>query len=117
MSSGLMSAMRLVGLSWLRGLPPHWAQLTAFWPLGIAALLTTMPSTTQSGSVPALMVETPRRFTWMPPPGAPEFCWIRAPGILPCSADSRVPVGARVSSSAPTVATALGRFCRWMPVD
>ncbi len=109
--------MRFVGLSWFRGLPPHWAQLTAFWPLGIASLLTTIPSTTNSGSVPALMVETPRRLTWMPPPGAPEFDWISAPGIFPCSADSSVPVGARVSSSALTVATALGRFCRSIPVD
>jgi hypothetical protein len=53
----------------------------------------------------------------MPPPGAPELAWIRAPGILPCSALSRVPVGARVSSLPLTVATALGRFCRSMPVD
>ena len=42
---------------------------------------------------------------------------MRAPGILPCSALSSVPVGARVSSLALTVATALGRFCRSMPVD
>ena len=33
-----------------------------------------------------MMVETPRRLTWMPPPGAPELAWMVAPGILPCSA-------------------------------
>ncbi len=109
--------MRLVGLSWLRGLPPALAAVTASAPLGIWELATTIPSTTKSGSAPALIVDTPRRLTWMPPPGAPEFSWMRAPGIFPCNADSSVPVGARVSSSAPTVATALGRFCRSMPVD
>ena len=109
--------MRLVGLSWFRGLPPAWAWVTASAPFGIASLLITTPSTTNSGSLPATMVETPRRFTCMPPPGAPEFAWISAPGILPWSALSSVPVGARVSSLPLTVATAFGRFCRSMPVD
>ena len=117
MSSGLRSAVRFTGLSWFRGLPPHWAQLTAFAPLGIATLLTTIPSTTNSGSTLPTMVETPRRLIWMPPPGAPLLAWIRAPGILPCRAVSSVWVGARVSSPASTVATALGRFCCSTPVD
>ena len=85
--------MRLTGLSWFRGLPPHWAQLTALAPLGIATLLTTIPSTTYSGSTLPMMVETPRRLSWMPPPGAPELAWISAPGILPWSALSSVWVG------------------------
>ena len=63
-----------------------------------------------------MMVETPRRLTWMPPPGAPELAWMVAPGILPCSALSIVAVGARVSSPALTVETALGRFRCWTPV-
>ena len=65
--------MRLVGLSWFLGLPPAWAAVTASAPLGIWLFETTIPSTTNSGSAPALIVDVPRRLTWMPPPGAPLF--------------------------------------------
>src|SRR2546429_3587457 len=60
---------------------------------------------------------------WPPPPGAPEFIWIRAPGIFPCSAPSIVCTGARFSCSVGTVVTArseerrVGKECRsrWSP--
>ena len=42
--------MRLTGLSWFRGLPPAWAAVTALAPLGIASLLTTIPSITTERS-------------------------------------------------------------------
>ena len=78
--------------------------------LAIAALLMTSPSTTMTGSTPPLMVETPRRLICAPPPGAPEFDWMRAPAILPWSALSIVGVGARWRSCAVTTLTAWGRF-------
>ena len=61
--------MRFTGLSWFRGLPPVWAAVTASAPFGIASLLITTPSTTKRLFTSPLMVDTPRRFTWMPPPG------------------------------------------------
>src|SRR6476661_4052880 len=48
------------------------------------SLLTITPSTTQSGSLEPLMLVMPRICTWPPPPGAPEFIWMFAPGTLPC---------------------------------
>ena len=55
--------MRLTGLSWFCGLPPVCAAVTALAPLGMATSLTTMPSTTYSGSRSPMIVDTPRRLT------------------------------------------------------
>ena len=82
----------------------------------MASLLTTIPSTTMSGSTPALMVVTPRKLICPPPPGAPEFIWISAPGIFPWSALSIVCVGARFRFSGLTVVTALARLRCSTPV-
>ena len=59
---------------------------------------------------------TPRSRTTSPPPGAPEFCVIMAPASLPWSDCSTLAVGALTSASELTVATALARFFRSMPV-
>src|SRR5690242_17445923 len=91
MSLGLMSAMRLTWLSWVGfGLEPPTDSVTAYMPEAMATSLTSTPSMTYSGAVEPLMVDTPRRRSWMPPPGAPEFCWMLAPAILPDSAWSTV---------------------------
>ena len=116
MSLGFRSAIRFTALSCGLGLPPAAAAVIASMLLWIASFAITMPSTTMSGSTPPLMVVTPRRLIWPPPPGAPEFIWIRAPGILPCSAPSIVCTGARFSCSVGTVVTALARFCCDTPV-
>src|SRR5207249_167049 len=112
MSLGFKSARRLTGLSWLDALPPAAAAVMAFMLLPIASFAITSPSTTIKGSTPPLIVVTPRKLICPPPPGAPEFIWITAPGTLPCSALSSVWVGARVSCSAFTVVTALARLRR-----
>src|SRR5207302_72166 len=82
--------------------------VTTCWLFGIATSLMMTPSTTYSGEDNPLSVDTPRSFTWMPPPGAPEFCWIAAPGTLPWIALSTLGAGTRLRSPAPTVATAFG---------
>src|SRR5439155_12253086 len=74
------------------------------------------PSTTYSGEERPLSVDTPRNFTWIPPPGAPEFCWITAPGTLAWIEVSTLGAGARLSSAAPTVAMAFGAKRRSTPV-
>ncbi len=116
MSLGFRSAMRLTALSWVEALPPAAAAVMAFRLLAIASLAITSPSTTISGSTPALIVVTPRRLIWPPPPGAPEFIWMSAPGIFPCSALSSVCVGARVTCAALTVVTAFARLRCSTPV-
>src|SRR3989442_1266337 len=116
MSFGFRSAIGLTGLSWLDALPPAAAAVMAFMLLPIASFAITTPSTTISGSTPALIVVTPRRLIWPPPPGAPEFICTSAPGILPCSALSSVCVGARTSWSAFTTVTAFARLRCSTPV-
>ncbi len=53
---------------------------------------------------------TPRIRTWTPPPGAPEFVEITAPGTFPCNACSTLCDDTRLTSSALTIATALARL-------
>ena len=108
--------MRFTELSWVDAFPPAAAAVMAFMLLGIASFAITRPSTTMSGSTPPLIVVTPRRLIWPPPPGAPEFIWMTAPGIFPCSALSIVCVGARFSCSGFTVVTALARLRCSTPV-
>src|SRR6266545_1383902 len=60
------------------GFEPWFDSVTTSWLLLIATSLMMTPSTTYSGADRPLRVDTPRSFTWMPPPGAPEFCWIAA---------------------------------------
>ena len=90
------------------GFEPVFDCVTTCWLFGIATSLMMTPSTTYSGEDNPLSVDTPRSFTWMPPPGAPEFCWIAAPGTLPWIALSTLGAGTRLRSPAPTVATAFG---------
>src|SRR3989475_891615 len=47
-------------------------------PVESEASLTITPSTTNSGSADPTTVFEPRICTWVPPPGAPEFCWMRS---------------------------------------
>ena len=108
--------MRLTGLSWLDAFPPAAAAVMAFMLLAIASFAITRPSTTISGSTPALIVVTPRNAIWPPPPGAPEFICTSAPGTFPCSALSRLWVGARFNCAALTVVTALARLRCSTPV-
>ena len=74
------------------------------------------PSTTYSGADRPLSVDTPRSFTWIPPPGAPEFCWITAPATFPWIEVSTLGTATRLSSLAETVATAFGAVRRSTPV-
>src|SRR5689334_24956178 len=99
MSLGLRSARRLTGLSWFDALPPAAAAVIALAPDGTATFDTMTPSTTYSGDDWPLMVETPRRRSWAPPPGAPELYWRLAPEILPCIAVSRVGAETRLRSA------------------
>ncbi len=82
MSSGLMSAMRLMPLSCWLGAPdaawpvdvvppPDW--LIAFSSAFTVSLFTITPSTTYSGSAFPLIEVTPRTWIWRPPPGAPPL--------------------------------------------
>ena len=64
------------------GFEPEFDRVTTCWLLGIATSLMMTPSTTYSGADRPFSVDTPRSFTWIPPPGAPEFCWMAAPGTL-----------------------------------
>src|SRR2546426_5533775 len=63
-----------------------------------------------------LSVDTPRSFTWIPPPGAPEFCWITAPGTLPWIALSTLGTGTRLRSPR-SEERRVGKECRsrWSP--
>ena len=63
------------------------------------------------------MLDTPRSCTWVPPPGAPEFCVMIAPAILPWSALSTVGADTRVSCSAETTETAFAAFRLETAVD
>src|SRR2546421_8159710 len=83
------------------GFEPVFDCVTTCWLFGIATSLMMTPSTTYSGEDNPLSVDTPRSFTWMPPPGAPEFCWIAAPGTLPWIAVSTLGAGTRLRSPAP----------------
>ena len=74
--------MRFTPLSWFTGCNPD-DRVTAVRPGFRTSLLTMTPSTTQSGSLEPLMDVMPRICTWPPPPGAPEFIWMFAPGTLP----------------------------------
>ena len=109
--------MRLTGLSWFRGLPPHWAQLTALAPLGIATLLTTIPSTTNSGS---MLADDGRDAAQVDLDAAARRAGVRldqrARESCPAARSRASGSGARVSSPALTVATAFGRFCCSTPV-
>ena len=74
-------------------------------PLLIVALLAMTPSITYSGWNDPLSVETPRSWIWVPPPGAPEFVEMIAPGTLPCSAASIVCAGTLLSLVLETTVT------------
>lgn len=105
--------MRLVSESCAVEWFPPWFDLVRLkMPEGIEALLTIMPSTTKSGSGLALIDETPRRRTCVPPPGAPSLRWMLAPATLPCRACSTVCAGTSLSSSPWTVAIETARCLR-----
>ena len=79
MSSGFRSATRLTCWSWLDVMPPP-APVIEFKPIENASLLMTTPSTTYRGKNAPFTVLAPRIVTCMPPPGAPLFCVMTAPG-------------------------------------
>src|SRR5438132_14058892 len=101
--------MRFTWFCWRgEGLEPEFDSVTTCWLLVIATSLMMTPSTTYNGEESPLRVDTPRSFTWIPPPGAPEFCWITAPGTLHWIALSTLGTGTRLRSPAPAIATAFG---------
>jgi len=111
MSSGWKSAMRLTTESWFKeGFEPAFDLVTAEMPEGIATLLTSIPSSTKSGSAWPLIEEMPRSRTCTPPPGAPSLRWILAPATLPCSAWSTVSAETSLKSSSFTLAIETGTF-------
>ena len=117
MSFGLMSAIRLTPLSWLVAFDVfRFALVRALVPGWIASLLTMTPSMTYSGSDEPNTEVTPRRRTWLPPPGAPEFAMTCAPAIRPDSALSTDGDGTLAIWSAVTCATSFAAFCRAMLV-
>ena len=69
------------------------------------SLLTSIPSITYSGSLPALIELVPRIRIDVSAPGLPEFWVTCTPAALPCSAWSREVTGTAFSSSALTDAT------------
>ncbi len=73
MSSGLISAILFVGLSWFEALPPADAADTALRPAEIEELSTYTPSIIYNGCVLPCIEVAPRNFIESPPPGAPEF--------------------------------------------
>ena len=76
-------------------------------PSEMASFEMMAPSITNSGCPFPRMEVTPRICTWAPPPGAPLFIEITAPGTLPCIACSMDCAGALVSSSFPTCTVAV----------
>jgi lipoyl(octanoyl) transferase len=112
-SFGLMSAMRLAPLSWLLALlDPRAADEMALVPGCTTSLLTITPSITYSGSALPNTDVMPRRRTWFPPPGAPEFWTTCAPAIRPASAFSTLGAATCVSCSPETCATSLAALRR-----
>ena len=90
-------------------MPPP-APVIEFKPVPNASLFTMTPSTTYSGWNAPFTVLLPRIWSCTPPPGAPLFCVITAPGTLPCSAFSMFCCGTRFTSSLLTTVTALAAF-------
>src|SRR6266496_6683991 len=116
MSYGFKSAMRFTWPCWSGdGFDPWFDCVTTSWLLGMATSLMITPYTTYNGADRPFKVDTPRSFTWMPPPGAPEFCWMTAPGTLPWIDSSTLGAGTRLSSAAGTDATAFGDERRTTP--
>ena len=70
------------------------------------------PSTTNSGSLPALIEAGPRTRMASPLPGLPAFSITCTPGAFPWRADSTLAVGTFAICSAPTEAIALLTPCR-----
>ena len=76
-------------------------------PSEMASFEIMAPSITNNGCPFPRIDVTPRICTWAPPPGAPLFIEIVAPGTLPCIACSSDWAGALVSSSFETCETAV----------
>src|SRR5664279_2466951 len=111
-SSARRSAIRLDGLSWLDVVAPlARADVTTFNPAEVEVLSTKTPSTTYKGCVLPYTEVTPRSFTEIPPPGAPELALIYAPEIFPSRAASKVCAGETPFNSLDViVATAFDKF-------
>src|SRR3989454_5780089 len=70
------------------------------------------PSTTKRGSGFPITVLLPRNWICVPPPGAPEFWLIIAPGTRPARARSRAGDGTRETSSPLTLVVAMAALRR-----
>src|SRR5690606_13668437 len=66
----------------------------------VAVVLTTTPSNTYKGALPAEIDPTPLIRTVIPAPGTPTDDWTFTPAILPCMAPSILVVMAPLTASA-----------------
>src|SRR2546425_1361062 len=78
------------------------APVTELAPSDTASFEMMTPSTTKSGWPAPRIDVMPRIWIWPPPPGAPVFIEMMAPGTFPCRACSSAEAGALLSSPFPT---------------
>src|SRR3989475_1076665 len=78
------------------------APVTELAPSDTASFEMMTPSTTKSGWPAPRIDVMPRIWIWPPPPGAPLFIEMMAPGTFPCRACSSAEAGALLSSPFPT---------------
>ncbi len=111
-SCGFKSATRFTRASWLPPMPAAVVRAPALVmelaPAETASLEMITPSTTKSGWPAPRIDVTPRICICAPPPGAPLFIAIIAPGTFPCNACSIDCAGALFRALVSTVTVLVG---------